>query len=86
MSQYQVVVSKSLGRKINIMLPLSKIKDAPSLAGKANQGLNQFRRNIIKPYLPPKFAKLANICDDSKNFLAGDFFFYYNNTHLQTKT
>ena len=84
MSQYQVVVSKSSGRKINIMLPLSKIKDG--LAGKANQGLNQFRRNIIKPYLPPKFAKLANICDDSKNFLAGDFFFYYNNTHLQTKT
>ena len=27
---------------------------------------------MIKPYLPPQFAKLADISDDSKNFLFGD--------------
>ena len=50
----------------------TKIKDALSLEGKANQESNQFRRNMIKPYLPPQFAKLADISDDSKNFLFGD--------------
>ena len=27
---------------------------------------------MVKPYLPPQFAKLANISDDSKNYLFGD--------------
>ena len=72
MSQYVVVASKSSGGQIDIMPPQSKIKDALSLAGKANQELNQFRRNMIKPYLPIQFAKLADINDDSKNFLFGD--------------
>ena len=27
---------------------------------------------MLKPYLPPQFAKLADISDDSKNFLFGD--------------
>ena len=54
------------------MPPLTKFKDALSLADKANQELNQFRRNMIKPYLPPQFSKLADISDDSKNFLFGD--------------
>ena len=72
MSQYLVVASKSSGEKIDIMPPLPKMKDALYLAGKANQELNQFRRNMIKPYLPPQFAKLADIRDDSKNFLSGD--------------
>ena len=54
------------------MPPLTKMKDALSLEGKANQESNQFRRNMIKPYLPPQFAKLADISDDSKNFLFGD--------------
>ena len=48
------------------MPPPTKIK------GKANQELNQFRMNMIKPYLPPQFAKLADISDDSKNILFGD--------------
>ena len=47
-------------------------QDAISLARKVNQELNQFSRNMIKPYLPPQFAKLADISDDSKNFLFGD--------------
>ena len=54
------------------MPPLTKIKDALSLEGKANQESNQFRWNMIKPYLPPQFAKLADISDDSKNFVFGD--------------
>ena len=49
-----------------------KLKDALSLARKVNQELNQFRRNRIKPYLPPQFAKLTDISDDSKNFLFRD--------------
>ena len=36
------------------------------------QKLKQFRRNMIKPYLPPQFTKLADISDDSKDFLFGD--------------
>ena len=27
---------------------------------------------MIKPYLPPQFTKLADISDDSKDFLFGD--------------
>ena len=54
------------------MPPLTKIKDALSLAGKANQELNQIRRSIIKPYLPQQFTKMADISDDSKSFLFGD--------------
>ena len=42
------------------------------LQGKLNRELNQSRRNMIKPYLPPQFAKLAGISDDNKNFLFGD--------------
>ena len=36
------------------------------------QKLKQFRRNMIKPYLPPQFTKLSDISDDSKDFLFGD--------------
>ena len=72
MSQYIVAASNSLGGKIEIMPPLTKIKDAHSIAGKTNQELNQFRRQMIKLYLPPQFAKLADISDDSKTFLFGD--------------
>ena len=71
MSQYLVAPSKSLEGKIDIMPLLTMIENALSLAGKENQELNQFRRNMIKPYLPPQFAKFADI-SDSKNFLFGD--------------
>ena len=72
MSQYLVVSLKSSGGNFKIMPRLTKIKDVLFLPGKANQELNQFRRNMVKPYLPPQFAKLANISDNSKNFLFGD--------------
>ena len=68
-SQYLVAASKSRGGKIDIMPPLTKIKDALSVARKASQELNQLWRNMIKPYLPPQFEKLEDISDDSKNFL-----------------
>ena len=69
---YLVAALYSSGGKTDIMPPLTKMKDAISLADKANQELNQFRRNMIKPYLPPQFIKLADISDDSTNFLFGD--------------
>ena len=69
MSQYLPVASKISGGKIDIMPPLTEFKGALSLEGKVNQELNQYRRNMIKPYLPPQFAKLADISDDPKNDL-----------------
>ena len=48
MSQYLVVAAKGTGGKIEIMFPLTKTKDALSLAGKTNQKFNQFRWNMIK--------------------------------------
>ena len=75
MLQYFVAASKRSGGRTDIMPPLTKIKYALSLVGKANQELNQFRRNMIEPYLPQRFPKLADISDDSKNFLFGDLIF-----------
>ena len=72
MSQYLVVAAKGTGGKIEIMFPLTKTKDALSLAGKTNQKFNQFRWNMIKSYLLPQFAKLADISDYYKIFLFGD--------------
>ena len=40
MSQYFAVASESSGGEIDIIPPLTKIKDALSLAGEANQELN----------------------------------------------
>ena len=57
-SKYVAASSKRSGEKIDIMPPLTEIKDPRSLAGKENQELNQYRRNMIKPYLPPQFEKL----------------------------
>ena len=70
MSQY-LAVQKAQEQK-STFASSNKNKRCPSLEGKANQESNQFRRNMIKPYLPPQFAKLADISDDSKNFVFGD--------------
>ena len=72
MSQYLVAESNSSRGKIEIMPPLTKIKDVLSITGKTNQELNQFRNNKIKSYVPPKFAKLPDINNNSKNFIFGD--------------
>ena len=66
MSQYLAVASKKSGGKIDITPRLTEIKDYLSLAGKTNQKLNQYRRNIIKRYLSPQFKKLGDISGDSK--------------------
>ena len=66
MSQYLAVASKKSGRKIDITPRLTEIKDYLSLAGKTNQKLNQYRRNIIKRYLSPQFKILGDISGDSK--------------------
>ena len=42
------------------------------MAGKTSQFLNRLRRQLIKPSLPSKFAKLADNDDDSAKFLFGD--------------
>ena len=52
--------------------PLTMLKDGLSLAGKANQDLNQFRRELIEPSLPPKYRKLAKNVDNSASLLLGD--------------
>ena len=52
--------------------PLTMLKDGLSLAGKANQDLNQFRRELIEPSLPPKYKKLAKNVDNSASLLFGD--------------
>ena len=72
MWQYLVAASKSLGGKIDIISPLTNIKDVLSLAGKVNQELNQPRRKMIIPYLPTQFTKLADFSDDSKKNFFGD--------------
>ena len=53
-------------------MTMNSLKDALSLAGKTNNSLNQVRRQLIKPCLPAKFAKLADINDDYAEFLFGD--------------
>ena len=52
--------------------PLTMLKDGLSLAGKANQDLNQFRRNLIEPSLPTRYKKLAKNVDNSASLLFGD--------------
>ena len=52
--------------------PLTMLKDGLSLAGKANQDLNQFRRELIEPSLPPKYKKSAKNVDNSASLLFGD--------------
>ena len=52
--------------------PLTMLKDGLSLAGKANQDLNQLRRELTEPSLPPKYKKLAKNVDNSASLLFGD--------------
>ena len=55
-----------------VKAPLTMLKNGLSLAGKANQDLNQFRRDLIEPSLPPKYKKLAKNVDNSASLLFGD--------------
>lgn len=57
---------------IDIEIPLEMIKDSLYIAGKVNQTINQFRRNLIRPSLPSRFAKLADVADETSEWLFGD--------------
>ena len=47
------------------MITLTMLKDSLSLAGKMSQSINQLRRKLIKPTLPPQFSKLAEKSEES---------------------
>ena len=63
---------KQKGINLDLKTPMNSLKDSLSLAGKTSQSLNRLRRQLIKPSLPSKFAKLADNDDDSAKFLFGD--------------
>ena len=54
------------------MITLTMLKDSLSLAGKMSQSINQLRRKLIKPTLPPQFSKLAEKSEESSEWLLGD--------------
>ena len=56
----------------DIKVPLTLLKNALFLAGKLNQSINQLRRSFIKPSLPVLHTRLADIADDSSEYLFGD--------------
>ena len=62
----------SRNSELDIETPLSMLKDSLSIAGKVNQTINQFRRNLVRPSLPSQFAKLADKVDESSEWLFGD--------------
>ena len=59
-------------KALDIKTPLTMLKDALSLAGCTNQSINKIRRKLIKPSLPAEYSKLADIADDSAEFLFED--------------
>lgn len=69
MSKYLLLLPKNPGEKTDIKSPLTKVKGILCLAGKANQELIQFSRNLIKPFLPSQFAILTYLRDDWPPFL-----------------
>ena len=66
------LTTQGQNKETDFKIPLNFLKDSLSLAGKANQMLNQLRRQLIKPTLPPKYCQLADIADDSATYLFGD--------------
>ena len=48
------------------------LKDSFPLAEKMSQSINQLRRKLIKPALPPQFSKLAEKSKESSKWLFGD--------------
>ena len=63
--------SKNLTRKNQRHTP-NKNQRCPFPCKKVNQELNQFRRNMRKPYLAHTIWKIGRYRDDSKNVLFGD--------------
>jgi len=71
-SELTKILASTADKDIDIKKPLTMLKDSLSLAGKLIQSLNQFRRDIIKHALPPQYAKLADLDDDSSKYLFGE--------------
>ena len=60
MSAYFTPASgKELGQGDKQIDMKSSVKELSLLVGKVNQSISQFRRNLVKPSLSPKFAKLV---------------------------
>ena len=64
-SELTKLLSKHNNVNLDIKISLSLLKTSLSLAGSVHQALNQYRREIIKPTLPSKFVKIAELADDS---------------------
>ena len=48
----------------DVRTPLTLLKNSFSLAGNANQTINQLRRDLCKPFLPTQHVKFSNSADD----------------------
>lgn len=59
---------KEIGVELDLKTTNEFLKEL-SLAGRTNQALNKFRRQMIKPSLLSNFAKLANVAKDSAKLL-----------------
>ena len=59
---------KEIGVELDLKTTNEFLKEL-SLAGRTNQALNKFRRQMIKPSLLSNFATLANVAKDSAKLL-----------------
>ena len=66
------LTTQGQNKEPDFKIPLDFLKDSLSLACKPNQMINQLRRQLIKPTLPPKYCQLADIADGSATYLFGD--------------
>ena len=67
-----ILTTQGQNKETDFKIPLNFLKDSLTLAGRANQIINQLRRQLIKPTLPPKYCQLADIADDSAAYLSSD--------------
>ena len=67
-----ILTAQGQNKETNFKIPLNFLKDSLSLAGKANQMINQLRRQLIKPTLPPKYCQITDIADDLATYLFGE--------------
>ena len=71
-SEIRTLLFKNISSKDDKLIPLAMLKDSFPLAEKMSQSINQLRRKLIKPALPPQFSKLAEKSKESSEWLSGD--------------
>ena len=71
-SEIRTLLFKNISSKDDKLIPLAMLKDSFPLAEKMSQSINQLRRKLIKPALPPQFSKLAEKSKESSKWLFGD--------------